>query len=86
MTDVQTQRVKALAEVLAAIAQHDMNELLLRRQMLQIQLAIAYEFIHYYRREEDKRLDKTKYVDVYNRATGIYPQAYKDSLHNPPTL
>ena len=79
LTDVQAQRVKALAEVLSAIAQHDMNELMLRRQMLQIQLAIAYEFIHYYRREEDKRLDKTKNVDVYNRFTDLVVAHYKEN-------
>jgi len=79
LTDVQVERVKALAEVLSAIAQHDMNELLLRRQMLQIQLAIGYEFIHFYRREEDKRLDKTKYVDVYNRFTDLVVAHYKEN-------
>jgi len=80
LTDVQAQRVKALAEVLSAIAQHDMNELMLRRQMLQIQLAIAYEFIHYYRREEDKRWGKkTKYVDVYNRFTDLVVEYYKEN-------
>lgn len=79
LTDVQAERIKALAEVVSAIAQHDMNELMLRRQMLQIQLAIAYEFIHYYRREEDKRLDKTKYVDVYNRFTDLVVAHYKEN-------
>ena len=79
LTDVQAQRVKALAEVLSAIAQHDMNALMLRRQMLQIQLAIGYEFVHYYRREEDKRLDKTKNVDVYNRFTDLVVAHYKEN-------
>ena len=79
LTDVQAERVKALAEVLSAIAQHDMNELMLRRQMLQIQLAIAYEFIHYYRREEDKRWGKTKYMDVYNRFTDLVVAHYKEN-------
>ena len=79
LTDVQAERVKALAEVLSAIAQHDMNELLLRRQMLQIQLAIAYEFINYYRREQDKQFDKTKYVDVYNRFTDLVVAHYKEN-------
>jgi len=80
LTDVQAQRVKALAEVLSAIAQHDVNELMLRRQMLQIQIAIAYEFIHYYRREEDKRWGKkTKYVDVYNRFTDLVVEHYKEN-------
>jgi len=79
LTDVQAERVKALAEVLSAIAQHDMNELMLRRQMLQIQLAIGYEFIHYYRREEDKRLTDVKYADVYNRFAGLVVEHYKEN-------
>jgi len=79
LTDVQAERVKALAEVLSAIAQHDQNELMLRRQMLQIQLAIAYEFIHYYRLEQDKRLDKRKNVDVYNRFTDLVVAHYKEN-------
>lgn len=79
LTDVQAQRVKALAEVLSAIAQHEMNELMLRRQMLQIQLAIAYEFIHYYRREEDKRQERTQYADVYNRFTDLVVKHYKEN-------
>ena len=79
LTDVQAERVRALAEVLSAIAQHDMNELMLRRQMLQIQLAIAYEFIHYYRREEDKRLTDVKLADVYNRFTDLVVAHYKEN-------
>ena len=79
LTDVQAERVKALAEVVSAIAQHDMNELMLRRQMLQIQLAIAYEFIHYYRLEDDKRSDKAKYADVYNRFTDLVVAHYKEN-------
>ena len=59
--------MKALAEVLSAIAQHDMNELMLRRQMLQIQLGFptTANFCRYFR-----------------RATGIYPQAYKQQQIN----
>ena len=79
LTEVQAERVRALAEVLSAIAQHDMNELMLRRQMLQIQLAIAYEFIHYYRREEDKRLTDVKLADVYNRFTDLVVAHYKEN-------
>ena len=79
LTEVQAERVRALAEVLSAIAQHDMNELMLRRQMLQIQLAIAYEFIHYYRREEDKRQTDVKLADVYNRFTDLVVAHYKEN-------
>ena len=79
LTEIQAVRVKALAELINAIAQHDDNDLMLRRQMLQIQLAIAYEFIHYYRREEDKRLTELKYADVYNRFTELVIEHYKEN-------
>ena len=79
LTDIQAERVKALAEVLSAIAQHEMSEYLLCRQMLQIQLAIAYEFIHYYRSEQDKQMDAPKYVDVYNRFTDMVVAHYKEN-------
>ena len=79
LTEIQAMRVKALAELVNAIAQHDMDELLLRRQMLQIQLAIAYEFIHFYRLEDDKRSDKAKYADVYNRFTDLVVAHYKEN-------
>ena len=79
LTDLQAKRVKALAEVLKAIAQHDMNELMLRRQMLQIQLAIGYEFIHFYRLEQDKLTDNSKYAKVYNRFTDLVVAHYKEN-------
>ena len=79
LTDVQAERVRALAEVINAIAQHDINDLMLCRQMLQIQLAIAYEFIHYYRREQDKRLVDVKLADVYNRFTDLVVAHYKEN-------
>ena len=79
LTEEQATRVKALAEILSAIAQHDDNELMLRKQMLQIQIAIAYEFIHYYRREEDKRLVDVKLADVYNRFAELVIEHYKEN-------
>ena len=79
LTEIQAMRVKALAELINAIAQHDDNDLMLRKQMLQIQLAIAYEFIHYYRREEDKRLVELKYADVYNRFAELVVEHYKEN-------
>ena len=79
LTDLQAKRVKALAEVLKAIAQHDMNELMLRRHMLQIQLAIGYEFIHFYRLEQDKLTDNSKYAKVYNRFTDLVVAHYKEN-------
>ena len=56
-----------------------MNELMLRKQMLQIQLAIGYEFIHFYRLEQDKLTDKSKYAKVYNRFTDLVIAHYKES-------
>lgn len=45
LTDEQAHRMRALGELLAAIASHDTDDLQLRRQMLIAQLALGYEFV-----------------------------------------
>lgn len=66
-TDRQVKRVTALNELLEAIAMHDYNELQLRRQMLLSQLAVAYEFINYYRREQDRQWAESRAATFYTQ-------------------
>lgn len=46
---------------------HDYNELQLRRQMLLSQLAVAYEFINYYRREQDRQWAESRAATFYTQ-------------------
>ena len=55
LTDAQADRVMAIGKLLSAIALHDSNDLQLRRQMLLTQLAVGYEFVNYYRKEQDRQ-------------------------------
>ncbi len=79
LTEIQAMRVRALADLINAIAQHDTNDLMMRKQLLLSQIATAYEFIHYYRREEDKRLVEVKLADVYNRFAELVIEHYKEN-------
>jgi hypothetical protein len=65
LTDVQAKRMMALNELLGAIASHDNYDLQLRRQMLLSQLAVGYEFINYYRREQDKEWAESRSAKLY---------------------
>ena len=84
LTDVQAKRVMALLELLEAIASHDLNDLqlqrqMLRRQMLLSQLAVGYEFINYYRREQDKLWAESRPVKLYTQFCDLVVEHYKEN-------
>ena len=55
----------AIAKLLSAIAMHDTSDLQLRRQMLLSQLALGYEFVNYYRKEQDRQLGENRTATLY---------------------
>jgi AraC-like DNA-binding protein len=79
LTDVQAKRVMALLELLEAIASHDTNDLQLRRQMLLSQLAVGYEFINYYRREQDKQWAESHSVTLYTQFCDLVAEHYREN-------
>lgn len=84
LTDVQAKRVMALLELLEAIASHDLNDLqlrrqMLRRQMLLSQLAVGYEFINYYRREQDRLWAENQSVKLYTQFCDLVVEHYKEN-------
>ena len=79
LTDVQAKRVKALLELLEAIALHDLNDLQLRRQMLLSHMAVGYEFINYYRREQDKEWVKSRQAMLYTRFCDLVVKHYREN-------
>ena len=79
LTDVQAMRVMALLELMEAIASHDLNDLQLRRQMLLSQLSVGYEFINYYRREQDKQWAESRSVKLYTQFCDLVVEHYKES-------
>ena len=79
LTDVQTTRLLAMMELLDAVASHDMTDLQLRRQMLLSQLALGYEFVNYYRREQDKGWIGNRYKQLYAQFCDLVVEHYKEN-------
>ena len=77
LTDVQAKRVMELIELLEAIALHDSKDLKLRRQMLVSHLAVSYEFINYYRREQDKQWSESRPATLYTQFCDLVVEHYK---------
>ncbi len=79
LTDVQAKRMMALNELLGAIASHDVYDLQLRRQMLLSQLAVGYEFINYYRREQDRQWAESHSATLYTQFCDLVVKHYKEN-------
>ena len=79
LTDVQAKRVMAILELLEAIASHDHNDLQLRRQMLLSHLAVGYEFINYYRREQDRQWTESYSATLYAQFCNLVVEHYKEN-------
>ena len=79
LTDVQAKRVMALLELMEAIALHDLNDLQLRRQMLLSQLSVGYEFINYYRREQDKQWAESRSTKPYTQFCDLVVEHYREN-------
>ena len=79
LTDVQAKRMMALNEPLGAIASHDHHDLQLRRQMLLSQLAVGYEFINYYRREQDRQWKDSHSATCYSQFCDLVIEHYKEN-------
>ena len=79
LTNVQVMRLKALTELLEAIASHDINDLQLRRQMLLSHLAVGLEFINYYRREQDKEWAENASAKLYMQFCDLVVEHYREN-------
>lgn len=79
LSDLQAKRILAHLELIEAIAAHPLKDLQFRQQMLLSQLAIAYEFINYYRREQDKLQEKNRYAAVFQQFCDLVVAHYTEN-------
>ena len=79
LTDVQAKRMMALIELLEAIASHDTHDLQLRQQILLSHLAVGYEFINYYRREQDRQWAESHSATLYTQFCDLVVKHYKEN-------
>lgn len=79
LEETQMERLHALGEIFAAILNHNTPDLPLQRKMLQNQLAVAYEFINYYRRKQDEQWTENKHRGLYDRFCALVIDNYRRS-------
>ena len=79
LTDVQVKRMMALLELLEAIASHDIHDLQLRRQILLSHLAVGYEFINYYCREQDRQWTESHSATLYTQFCDLVVKHYREN-------
>lgn len=79
LTDVQVKRMMALLELLEAIASHDRNDLQMRRPLLLTQMAVGYEFVNYYRREQDKDWAESRSAKLYTQFCDLVVEHYREN-------
>ena len=79
LTHEQVMRLSALTQVLEAIASRDINDLQLRQQMLLSHMAVSYEFINYYRREQDKEWAENRPSKLYTQFCDLVVEHYREN-------
>ena len=79
LTDEQVERLMKVLELLEIIATHDDKEVPYRRQMLLTQMVIGYEFLNYYRREQDQRQPSSGKTELLNRFCDLVVAHFRES-------
>ena len=79
LTDQQAEHLLAIVDQLAIIANHTDRELPHRYQALLAQLAVGYEFLNYYRREQDRQWAENRYADTFKRFCDLVVCHYRES-------
>jgi len=79
LTDDQAAHLLTIVDQLAIIANHTDEELPHRYQVLLAQLAVGYEFLNFYRREQDRQWTKNRQADIFKRFCDLVVQHYRES-------
>lgn len=79
LTDEQAAHLLTIINHLDIIAKHTEKELPHRYQTLLAQLAVGYEFINCYRRDQDRQWTENRYADTFNRFCDLVAKHYRES-------
>ena len=79
LTDEQADHLLAIVDQLIIIANHTDKELPHRYQTLLAQLAVGYEFLNYYRRDQDRQWTEKRHADIFNRFCDLVVKHYRES-------
>ena len=79
LTDEQAAHLLAIVDQLIIIANHTNEEMPHRYQVLLAQLAVGYEFLNHYRREQDKQWVENRHTELFNRFCDLVGKHYRES-------
>lgn len=79
LTEKRKERIIMLGKMIDAIIEHEEDNLPLQRQILMAQLAVAYEFLNYYRQDQDRLFAEHKYSLLFNHFCDLVVAHYKES-------
>ena len=79
LTDEQAAHLRSIADQLETVANLTDKEFPHRYQTLLAQLAVAYEFLNYYRRDQDRQWAENRYADTFNRFCDLVVKHYRES-------
>ena len=79
LTDEQAAHLLSIVDLLIDIADHTDEEMPHRHQALLAQLAVGFEFLNCYRREQDKQWTKNRHVEIYSRFCDLVVNNYRKS-------
>ena len=79
LTDEQAAHLLAIVDQLIIIANHTDEEMPHRYQTLLAQLAVGYEFLSYYRREQDRQWTSKRHAEIFSRFCDLVVNNYRES-------
>ncbi len=79
LTDEQAEHLLSIVDQLAVIANLTDEEMPHRYQTLLAQLAVGYEFLCYYRREQDKQWTSKRNAEIFSRFCDLVVNNYRES-------
>lgn len=79
LTDKQAAHLLAIVDQLIIIASLNNEEMPHRYQTLLAQLAVGYEFLNYYRREQDRKWTANRHVEIFSRFCDLVVEHYRKS-------
>ena len=79
LTDEQAAHLLSIVDQLAVIANHTDKELPHRYQVLLAQLAVGYEFLNFYRREQDRQWTENRHTEIFRRFCDLVVKHYRES-------
>ena len=79
LTDEQATHLLAIVDQLDIIANLTDKELPHRYQALLAQLAVGYEFLNYYRRDQDRQWAENRYAEIFNCFCDLVVKHYRES-------